>query len=212
MLTARTEAQPGSAEGTFATSSTTCIGRNNIQRRMRTMKSYSIFAIALLVGVLCSTAYAGAAERVGRPVRILSLSFKDKPLAVIRDLIDTEAAKGVDMVVLPETWRGQKDDTMETLDGPTIQTLSALARKHHTYIVSPIDRVVGERRLNSAVLLDREGKVAFIYDKVYPYWSEFDHRHKVEVGVTAPVYQADFGKVGFAICFDVNFPEVWKSL
>jgi len=101
---------------------------------------------------------------------------------------------------------------METLDGPTIQTLSALARKHHTYIVSPIDRVVGERRLNSAVLLDREGKVAFIYDKVYPYWSEFDHRHKVEVGVTAPVYQADFGKVGFAICFDVNFPEVWKSL
>jgi pyruvate dehydrogenase E1 component len=28
-----------------------------------------------------------------------------------------EAAKGADLVILPETWRGQKDNTMETLDG-----------------------------------------------------------------------------------------------
>ena len=34
----------------------------------------------------------------------------------------------------------------------------------------------------------------------------------MEPGGAAPVYQADFGRVGIAICFDVNFPEVWKSL
>jgi hypothetical protein len=32
------------------------------------------------------------------------------------------------------------------------------------------------------------------------------------VGREAPVYQADFGRVGMAICFDANFPEVWKRL
>lgn len=85
-------------------------------------------------------------------------------------------------------------------------------RGSHTYIVAPIDRLDGERRVNSAVLLDRCGKAVFIYDKVFPYWSEFDHKKKVDVGVAVPVYQADFGRIGFAICFDANFPEVWKSL
>lgn len=164
-----------------------------------------------VVGLLLCGA-AAAEDRVGRPVRVLSLGFQGKSLEAIRALIDTEAAKGVDLVVLPETWRGQKDDTMETLEGPTITAMSALARKHRTYIVSPIDRIADGRRLNSAVLIDRSGKVVFVYDKVYPYWSEFDHSKKVSVGTTAPVYEADFGRVGFAICFDVNFPEVWKSL
>lgn len=166
----------------------------------------------LLLGTFCAVAWANEGARAGRPVRILSLSFKDKPLETIRDVIDSEAARGVDLVILPETWRGQNAHSMETLEGPTITAMAALARKHHTYVVSPIDRRDGDHRLNSVVLLDREGKIAFIYDKVFPYWSEFDLQKKVEVGRTAPIYQADFGKVGFAICFDVNFPEVWKSL
>ena len=169
-------------------------------------------AVALSLVAVCGCAWANEVGRIGRPVRILSLSFKDEPLQTIRDLIDSESVRGVDLVILPETWRGQNDSSMETLEGPTISAMSALARKHHTYVVSPVDRRDGERRLNSVVLLDREGRVAFIYDKVFPYWSEFDLRKKVEVRRTAPVYQADFGRVGFAICFDVNFPEVWKVL
>jgi len=27
-----------------------------------------------------------------------------------------------------------------------------------------------------------------------------------------PVYDADFGRIGMAICFDVNFPAVWQTL
>src|SRR5262249_1576849 len=51
-----------------------------------------------------------------------------------------------------------------------------------------------------------------LYDKVYPYWSEFDLAEPVSVGGCAPVFETDFGKVGAAICFDVNFPEVWQEL
>ena len=47
---------------------------------------------------------------------------------------------------------------------------------------------------------------------MYPYWSEFDHKQPVEPGQEARVFQTDFGKVGLAICFDVNFPEVWQRL
>jgi predicted amidohydrolase len=167
---------------------------------------------ALLAAFVVAAGFSLAAETVGRPVRILSLSFVDQPLEKISAIIDAEAAKGVDLVILPETWRGQKDDTMEPLDGPTTKAMSALARKHHTYIVSPIDRLHEGHRLNTAVLIDREGKVAFTYDKVFPYWSEFNHKKKVEPSAAAPVYTTDFGKIGIAICFDANFPEVWKAL
>jgi hypothetical protein len=62
-------------------------------------------------------------------------------------------------------------------------------------------------------LIDRNGKVVGSYDKVYPYWSEFDLNPPVEPGITgAPVFETDFGKIGMAICFDANFPEVWQTL
>lgn len=147
----------------------------------------------------------------GRLVKIVSVCFPDgsKSLSEIAALVDEEGARGTDLIILPESWLGH---TPESLDGPTITTLSELARRHHTYIISPMDRVDGERRLNTAVLLGRDGSIVAFYDKVYPYWSEFDYPTPTSAGDTVPVYEADFGRIGMAICFDVNFPEVWEQL
>jgi predicted amidohydrolase len=150
-------------------------------------------------------------EQIGRRARVVSLSFYGKPLEEIERLVDREGAQGADLIILPETCMGQNDPP-ETLDGPTLTTMRALARKHHTYLICPIDRTEGGRRLNTGVLLDRQGEIVCLYNKVYPYWSEYDLNPPVSVGEEAPVYQADFGRVGMAICFDVNFPEVWKRL
>jgi predicted amidohydrolase len=149
------------------------------------------------------------APSTGRPVRVTSISFNGKSLEQIEALVDAEGARGTDLIALPETCRG---DLLEPLDGPTVTAMSALARRHNTHIVCPIYRSVNGRRLNTAVLLDRSGGVACLYDKVYPYWSEFDLQPSCSVGSQAPVYQADFGCVGMAICFDVNFPAVWQNL
>jgi predicted amidohydrolase len=153
-----------------------------------------------------------ATAPVGRPVRVVSLSFRQRPLAEIAGYVAREGARGADLIALPETWRGLSPASAEPLDGPTVSTMAELARKHATYIVCPIDRKDGPRRRNTAVLLDRQGKVACLYDKVYPYWSEYDIDPPVEPGHDVPVHQADFGRVGMAICFDVNFPEVWQRL
>jgi len=90
--------------------------------------------------------------------------------------------------------------------------MSRLAKKHRTYIVCPIDRKDGDRRLNSAVLLDREGRVACLYDKIYPVWLSECMDHSVHPGTAACVHQADFGRVGLAICFDVNWSSIWEQL
>src|SRR5690349_12806936 len=64
------------------------------------------------------------ASRIGRPVRIASFSFSPgKPPEKILQLVDEEGAKGTDLIVLPETWRGQNDQSMESLEGPTIKAL-----------------------------------------------------------------------------------------
>ena len=152
-----------------------------------------------------------APAQIGRSVRVVSIAFRPRPLEAIAPLVDSEGAKGADLIVLPETMLGQKQPP-QSLDGPAITTMAGLARKHHTYVVCALDRQDGTHRVNSAVLIDRTGRVVCVYDKVYPYWSEYDLKQPVEPRTKVPVYQADFGRVGMAICFDVNFPDVWKQL
>ncbi len=151
-------------------------------------------------------------EKIGRPVKVVSFSFRDQEFNKIITMVEEEASKGTDIISLPETWRGQKNP--ETIDGETITALSKIAKKYKTYILSPIDRTDGKARYNTAVLIDREGKVVFGYDKVYPYLAEFD----LSAGAVSPgangemVYDTDFGRIGVSICFDSNFPEVWQAL
>ncbi|HVN06730.1 MAG TPA: carbon-nitrogen hydrolase family protein [Bryobacteraceae bacterium] len=153
------------------------------------------------------------ATQVGRPVRAVSIGFKPGlPLDRIAALVDEEGSRGADLIALPETCRGQDDRSAETLDGPTVSAMARLAAKHRTYIVCPIDRKDGARRLNSAVLMDRRGQVAAIYDKLYPYGEEFHKHPGVQPGQAVTVCQTDFGKVGLAICFDVNWAPLWQRL
>ena len=158
-----------------------------------------------------------SSDGVGRLVRITSLGFQiDFPnglsLHEIAEQVDKAGSANVDIIALPELCRGQNDKSEEDLQGPTVTTMAALAKKHKTYIVLPIDRRNKNLRLNTVVLLDRSGNVACVYDKVFPYWAEFDVHPAADVGQDAQVYRADFGLLGFATCFDVNFPEVWRRL
>jgi beta-ureidopropionase len=114
-----------------------------------------------------------------------------------------------DIACLPETFtRGQA----EPVTGPTIQRLSAWARQHACYVVCPI-LVSGEdgRVYNSAVLIDRAGRVVGRYDKIHP--TEKELQGGVTPGRTdPPVFDTDFGRIGIQICFDVNWREGWMRL
>ena len=143
----------------------------------------------------------------------MSLSFPyGKPLEDVAALIDREAQGPLDIIALPETWANTDATGPETLDGPIITRMRKLAAAHRVYIVCPLDRTDGKHRWNSAVLIDRQGNIQGVYDKVYVFWSEFDKKPPVENGSIVPVFQCDFGRLGLAICFDVNFPQVWQLL
>lgn len=154
--------------------------------------------------------------RTNRLVHAVSVGFASEPglpLEKITALVDQHGAQGVDILSLPETCRGYRDEKdVETLDGPTVTAVSRLAQKYRMYIVCPISRRDGSRRFNTAVLLDRQGKVACMYDKLYPVWqSECDAYH-IQPGDAACVHETDFGRVGLAICFDVNWNPLWERM
>ena len=178
--------------------------------KLNTMKNLFFLLITAILLPLAVTAGKGS-DKTGRPVRITSLCFEGIEFRKILKIIDEEGAIGTDIIVLPETWRGDK--YIETIKGETITALSELARKHRTYIISPIELKEGKHHYNTAVLIGRNGDIIGCYNKIYPYWGEFDLVPPVEPGIkTPPVFETDFGKIGMAICFDSNFPEVWQVL
>jgi predicted amidohydrolase len=156
---------------------------------------------------------APTSESIGRPVRVVSIGFHPEvPLEKIAACVDREGSRGADLIALPETCRGQDENSQETITGRTVTVMSCLARKHRSYIVCPIDRRQENYRFNSAVLLDREGRVVCTYDKMFPVWATECIANHVCPGTHVEVYQADFGRIGFAICFDVNWSPVWEGL
>lgn len=165
------------------------------------------------------------ASPMGKPVRITSIGFTGRPQdctpANPYPLRTLEEMKGyiesctqenqTDLILLPEFWPGTS--VIQDLEGEVITEMGQLAKKYHTYIICPISRKTTQiPKLNSAVLLDRQGEVAGVYDKHYPFWSEYKIDPAPMPGSEIPVFDTDFGRIGIAICFDANFPCVWEAL
>ncbi len=125
-------------------------------------------------------------------------------------LIDAAVPPGTDVILLPEgiTVVGTGKtyaEVAESVPGPSTERLGQLARKHKAWLAAGIYEREGKVLYNTSVLLDREGRVAGKYRKVYL------PREELERGLTPgneyPVFQTDFGTVGMMICYDVFFPD-----
>lgn len=162
---------------------------------------------------------------MGRPVRIISIGFTGRPedctpmnpypLRRLDEMVGyIESCAGVDetdMILLPEFWPGAS--VIQDLEGEVITEMRRLAARYRTYMICPISRKTENiPKLNSAVLIDRQGEIVGVYDKHYPFWSEYDIDPAPAPGQEIPVFDTDFGRIGMAICFDANFPDVWDAL
>jgi predicted amidohydrolase len=98
----------------------------------------------------------------------------------------------------------------EAVPGPSTEFLGEVARENGIYIVAGILEKLGEVGYNTAVLIDREGKLAGKYRKISLPREEIDGG--VTPGDSLPVFDTDFGRVGMMICWDVTFPETARKL
>jgi predicted amidohydrolase len=148
-------------------------------------------------------------------------------LSEIRQRIDELAAdaqqrygKGLDLVVFPENainprGRGLMGSAIEFTD--EVRTaIASKAKEHNTYVVVSFNMIedrAQETVYNVAVLFDRQGAVAAIYKKVFclaPMASELLEGGRMP-GTEFPVFDTDFARIGFLICWDMTFPHGLES-
>jgi predicted amidohydrolase len=142
------------------------------------------------------------------------------------ELLDRACRERPDLVCLPEGvasfgLAGTPAELAETVPGPSTDEAARRACRYRTYVVCPVYRRDGDRVFNSAVIIDRQGQIAGIYDKMHlpnTSWRAFRERETPvpEQGITAGtepgVFDLDFGRAGVQICFDLSYPNGWRQL
>ena len=147
---------------------------------------------------------------------VANLASKTEKERYIFGQVRSALAAGPDLLVLPEAcWEYGVADLRkqtESRESPRVRMMGSLARKHQCYIAMPIIEKRGRDIFNTLLLLDRLGRIVWHFDKVFLTGMELDF--KIKNGTQLKAYDADFGRLGAAICFDLNFPELayaWKE-
>lgn len=136
--------------------------------------------------------------------------------------MDKEVVNRPDLVVLPECidsdWAGAtgaaKRRWIETVRGDGLLTrFQAYAKEHGCYLVFNSYRQRTDGRFaNCSYAIDRAGDVIACYDKVYPTPGEIENADFPVVPGPGPVVvETDFGRLGFATCFDLNFRDLIEA-
>jgi predicted amidohydrolase len=124
--------------------------------------------------------------------------------------VDAAGKLGLDIVCLGEAilqiGTGRDVNTLaEAIPGPSTERLGAAARKNRLWVVAGLTERDAARVYNTAVLLDREGRLAGKYRKVHLPREEW--QKGITPGTEYPVFKTDFGTIAIQICYDWFFPE-----
>lgn len=121
---------------------------------------------------------------------------------------------GADLYVFPELYLGgyttdRVGELALDLDGPEVGEMARLARESGAAVLFGIHEKVSGGVANSAVCLDRHGNVSGSYRKTHLFGDEVG---AFVAGDELLILDLDGIRAGLLICFDVEFPEVARSL
>ena len=139
-----------------------------------------------------------------------SQSTPENNLKLFCEQIDEAGKLGLDIVCLGEAitsvgTSAKPDEYAHPIPGPDTKILGTAAARNKIWVVAGIAELDGDILYNTAVLLDRDGKVAGKYRKVHLPREEWTQG--ITPGDEYPVFQTDFGKIAIQICYDWFFPE-----
>jgi len=133
-------------------------------------------------------------------------------LARVRETL--ESGERADLVLFPELFLSgyelsDPEAVSVALDGPELRELGAVARESNSAIlVGAAERIDGGVA-NSALCITRRGELAGVYRKTHLFGAENDAYSPGHELITVDL---DGRRLGVMICFDVEFPEVARTL
>jgi predicted amidohydrolase len=122
--------------------------------------------------------------------------------------LDQAAEFRPDIACLPEVFPRR---AAEPVPGPVTDRLARWAQQHSSYVLFGMKTIDSGAIYNSAILIDRHGKIIGQYNKMHPTEGELKEG-ATPGGTEAPVFETDFGAIGIQICFDINWYETWQRL
>lgn len=172
----------------------------------------------------------GGAERMRSykiaVVQMDSGNDKMRNLAAAERCLDEAAAQGARLVCFPEDMNlagknaGEGGDE-EEIPGLTSELLRRKAREHGIYVHggSFRKRIPGEGRCyNTSLLFDPEGRLLAEYHKIHtfdvtlPDGTVSRESEQVRPGDDIVTAETELGCLGFSICYDIRFPELYRIL
>jgi deaminated glutathione amidase len=159
-------------------------------------------------------------------VQLNSTDDVERNLQTADRLVRDAAARGAQLVVLPEKWNmlasgEQMAAAAEPLDGPSLAWASEVAVELGIDLVagSIVERVPGRTKSsNTSVHIGPDGEVRTSYRKLHMFdvevdgvlYAESDHEQAGREVVLSALTGGT--KLGMSICYDLRFPELYRTL
>jgi predicted amidohydrolase len=158
-------------------------------------------------------------------VQLNATADRDANLASADRLVRAAAARGAQLVVLPEKWPllgsgAQLRDGAEPIDGPAISWARACARELAIELVagSFAERTPDGRIHNTSLHISPDGLVAAAYRKIHMFdvtvdGVEYRESEHEDPGDEIVLSRTDGGlELGLSVCYDLRFPELYRIL
>ena len=148
-------------------------------------------------------------------------------LAAASTLVREARAAGADLIALPEVVAMIEPDRRRLVeiavpldDHPGLHAFRDLARETGAWLLVGSLTVAAEdgRVANRSVLLDEAGAVVASYDKIHmfdvdlPGGERYRESDTYRPGAETRVAPTPWGKLGMTVCYDVRFPELYRTL
>lgn len=160
-------------------------------------------------------------------VQMVSTPSVDENIGTASRLVADAAAKGAQLVLLPEYWAimgMQETDKLAHAenpgDGPIQRCLGDLARQHGIWLVGgtlPLQSPEVGKVMNSMLVYNPQGDCVTRYDKMHLFGfsrgdESYDESRTISYGDSVGFFVAPFGRVGLSVCYDLRFPELYRAL
>ena len=171
---------------------------------------------------------ANALTEKNMKVKIAAVQFQpdandfEKNLSKIISMTDKALSSGAKIAILPEICDFAYDMKAMKLNfdkhaGEATSAISQLAKKHRALIAAGLADKRGDDFFNTCTLFDSTGAIAAKYDKnhlcvVPPYDEPLFFKYGEKIFTKEMQIDGEKIKLGFSICFDIRFPELYRKL
>lgn len=137
-------------------------------------------------------------------------------LAKVQALAAEATQRHSQLLILPELWSTGYDleragQHATVVDQGIFAETAVIARFHGLYVLGSCLSVSGEAQFsNTAVLFTPTGQATAVYSKIHLF-RLMDEDQYLTAGAHLTLAETPWGKAGLGICYDLRFPELFRS-